>query len=161
MRDNGPTITVTRGSKKKAPDRPSSEDRSRSSSGDVGLPGPGTLVSGVVRGVRTAWWARLGMFAVARDAGARIFDALVEEGKSWEQDRRERTESTARQVRAMTEEHGALRAAEERVREEVNDTLQRIGVPHRDDLEALHEQVDALNEKVERLSQVVEETRDA
>lgn len=161
MSNEEPTITVTRGSKKEAPERSSSssEDRSRSSSG-LGLPGPGTLVSGVVRGVRNVWWAGLGVFAVAQNAGSQVFDALVEEGKSWEQKRRERTEATARQVRQLTKEEGTVEAVERRVSKEVNNILQRVGVPRRSDLDELRDQVDALSEKIERLSQSVEEAKE-
>lgn len=151
MSDKGPTITVTRGSKENAP-----EDQSRSSSG-FGLPGLGTLVSGLVRGARNAWWAGLGVLAVAETVGSQVFDALVEEGKSWEQQRRERTEARFRQVQELAGDGETVEAVEERVREEVDTVLRRIGVPRRGDLEELHEQVDALRETIERLSESVEE----
>lgn len=157
MSDEGPTITVTRGTKKDAPERTSSADQSRPSSGGSGLPGPGTLVSGVVRGARAAWWAGLGMFAVARDAGANIFGALVEEGKSWEQARREEAKERVRQLRRLANERGTVEGVEKRVREEVDRVLQRIGVPRRSEVEGLRDQIDALGEKIDRLAKAVSE----
>lgn len=161
MSNDTPTITVTRGkrSERSQKKKSTSAAQSQSSSG-LGLPGSGALVSGLVRSVRSAWWAGLGMLAVARDAGSKIFDALVEEGKSWEQARREQAKERVRQLRRLANEGGAVEDVEERVREDVHGVLQRIGVPHRDDLEELHEQIDALGEKIEHLSQAVEETRD-
>lgn len=158
MSDDGPTINVTRGSNRERRERAeSSGGRSRSSSG-FGLPGPGALVSGAIRGVRNAWWAGLGILAVAREAGSKVFDALVEEGKSWEQAQRERREATVQQVQQLGDGEATVEAVEERVREEVNNVLQRVGVPHRDDVDELREQIDALTERIERLAQSIEET---
>jgi poly(hydroxyalkanoate) granule-associated protein len=155
MSDNEPTITVTRGKRKERSERKQSAARARSSG--WGLPGPGALVSGVVRGVRSAWWAGLGVFSVARDAGAQVFDAFVEEGKSWEQEERRRREATAQQVQRLANEEATVEAIEERVREEVNDVLHHAGVPHRDEVEELRTQIDTLGEKIEQLQNAVSE----
>lgn len=159
MSDDSPTITVTRGTKDRSRHRRtrSSQAASSASSG-WGLPGPGDVVSGLVRGTRAAWWAGLGLLDVAQSAGAQVFDALVEEGKSWEQAQRERREQRARQVRRATQEPDAMQAAEERVQEEVNAALQRIGVPSRDDVDALKDQVEALSDRVDRLTDAVRRT---
>lgn len=156
MSDDGPTINVTRGSNRERRERTeSSGGPSRSASG-LGLPGPGALVSGAIRGVRNAWWAGLGAFAVARDAGSQVFDALVAEGKSWEQARRERTEARAQEVQRLTDEEATVEAIEDRMRAEVNDVLQRVGVPNRDEVDDLRAQIDALSERVAQLRQIVE-----
>lgn len=112
---------------------------------------------GVVRGVRSAWWAGLGVFSVAREAGAQVFDAFVEEGKSWEQEERRRREATAQQVQRLANEEATVEAIEERVREEVNDVLHHAGVPHRDEVEDLRTQIEALGEKIEQLQNAVSE----
>ena len=159
MSDDGPTITVTRGTKDRSRRRRSRSSRAASSaSSGWGLPGPGDVVSGLIRGTRAAWWAGLGLLDVAQSAGAQVFDALVEEGKSWEQAQRERREQRARQVRRATRESDAIQAAEERVQEEVNAALQRIGVPSRDDVDALKDQVEALSDRVDRLTDAVRRT---
>ena len=159
MSDDGPTITVTRGTKDRSRRRRSRSSRAASSaSSGWGLPGPGDVVSGLIRGTRAAWWAGLGLLDVAQSVGAQVFDALVEEGKSWEQAQRERREQRARQVRRATRESDAIQAAEERVQEEVNAALQRIGVPSRDDVDALKDQIEALNDRVDRLTDAVRHT---
>jgi len=156
MSDDGPKITVTRGTRSKR-SRQTNASSARSRSSGWGLPGPGAVVSGVVRGVRTMWWAGLGAVATARDAGAQVFDALVEEGKSWEQTERERRERRARQVRTLVEESDALQEAEERIQDGVDAALRRVGVPSRDEMEDLRDQIDALSARVEDLARAAEE----
>ena len=83
------------------------------------------------------------------------------EGKSWEEQRRKQQQQTAEQVKNITEEGAqAVEAVEERVRNEVNDALRRIGVPHRDDIDELRHQVDALSEKMDRLTDAIAEQQD-
>lgn len=158
MSDDGPTITVTRGTKDRSRRRSRSSRAASSASSGWGLPGPGDVVSGLVRGTRAAWWAGLGLLDVAQSAGAQVFDALVEEGKSWEQAQRERREQRARQVQQATRESDAIRAAEERVQVEVNAALQRIGVPSREEVDALSDQIEALSDRVDRLTDAVRRT---
>ena len=159
MSDNGPKITVTRGQRTER-SRPTNSSSAHSRPSGWGLPGPGAVVSGVVRGVRTMWWAGLGAVATARDAGAQVFNALVEEGKSWEQTERRRREERARQVRTLTDESDALQVAEERIRDGVNAALQRVGVPSRDEVKGLRDEIDALGDRVESLARSVEERTD-
>ena len=157
MSDNGPTITVTRGSRPERADPKPSASSARSRSSGWGLPGPGAVVSSLVRGARAAWWAGLGVVGAVQDAGTQVFDALVEEGRSWERARRERTEAMARRVQRMTDEPKVVQAVEERVQADVNDILRRVGVPSRDDLEELRERVDALGARIEALARSIEE----
>jgi len=160
MSDNGPTITVTRGERTERSRPKPSASSARSRSSGWGLPGPGDVVAGVVHGVRTMWWAGLGAVAAARDTGTQVFDALVEEGKSWEQAERRRREETARRVRKMTDDRDAVRATEERIQREVSRVLQRVGVPSRDEVEALREDIEELADRVGQLARTVED-RDA
>ena len=156
MSDSGPQITVTRGERtKRSRQTQSSSPRSRASG--WGLSGPSAVIGGMLRGIRAAWWAGLGTVALARDAGAQAFDALVEEGRSWEQAERERRAQTARRVRALTEESDAVRRVEERIQQEVVDMLQRAGVPSRDEVQGLRDEIEALADRIERLARSVEE----
>jgi len=120
------------------------------------------LAAWAVQGVRNVWLASLGVFAVAQEAGAQVFDALVEEGKSWEQARREQTDTRQRQVKTLVEQGAeTVEAVEKRVRTEVDDALRQVGVPRRSDLDALRGRVNDLAQKLDHLSQVVEvEPRD-
>lgn len=159
MSNDEPTITVTRGPRSKQSKRKRSSSTARSQSSGLSLPGPGAVISGAVRGVRNAWWAGLGVLAMAEKAGSQVFEALVEEGKSWEQARRERTRTRSQQVQRLAEETEAVDMMEERVREEIGALLQQAGLPRRDHLEALRDRVDALSQKIEHLAQSVEDAR--
>mgnify|MGYP000577201075 CR=1 FL=1 len=152
--NDSPKINVTRGKR---------SDRTETSSRTTGsaLPGPMEVASGLARRAQNLWWAGLGALSVAEEAGTQVFDALVEEGKSWEQARRERTQETAEQVEAITQEGTrAVEAVEARVRDEVHEALRRVGVPHRDDVDELRDQVDALSTKLDRLAAAIDERTD-
>lgn len=149
MSERKPTVTVTRGAKKAV--------RGEREGDEMQLPGVWDLASGMVRGVRNAWLAGLGILSVAQDASTQVFNALVEEGRSWEQRQAKRRDATARRVRTLREEGSrTVDAMEARMREEVGDALQRIGVPRRADIDELRAEVDVLVQKVERLSRSVE-----
>jgi poly(hydroxyalkanoate) granule-associated protein len=150
--DQKPKINVTRGKKKRK------KKSSRKNTSGTDLPGAVEVASGLARRARNMWLAGLGALSVAEEAGTQVFNALVEEGKSWEQERRKQTEQTAKQVQTLTEEGAdAIEAVEERVRDEVNDVLHRMGVPRRDDIDELRDQVNALAEKMDRLADAVSE----
>lgn len=149
-----PTINVTRGRNK---ERGRSAREATPSAGGPDLMG---LAARVVQGARSVWLAGLGVLAVAQETGAQVFDALVDEGKSWEQARREQTETRRRQVQTLADEGAkAVEAAEERVRDEFDQALRRVGVPRRKDLDDLRGRVNDLAQKLDRLSKIVETER--
>jgi poly(hydroxyalkanoate) granule-associated protein len=155
MSDGTPKINVTRGKRK------DKEQKNTSSQAGSDLPGAMEVASGLAESARNMWLAGLGALSVAENASAKVFNALVEEGKSWEEQRRKQQQQTARQVQSLTEEGSrAVEAVETRVREEVNDALRRIGVPHRDDIDELRHQVDALSDKMERIADAIAEQQD-
>lgn len=155
MSEQSPQIRVTRGSKPQRRRRSPSTGRR---SFDVDASGPLGLVSGVIRGARTAWWVGLGVLSVAQDVGTKAFDALVEKGKTWKETQRERLDDRVHQLQEITRrERGLAGDVEQRIRSEVRAILRGIDVPHRDDFEELHAQVDRLREEVGRLAQTVEE----
>jgi poly(hydroxyalkanoate) granule-associated protein len=154
--NDSPKINVTRG---KRSDR--TETSSRATASGSSLPGPIEVAAGLARQAQNLWWAGLGALSVAEEAGTQVFDALVEEGKSWEQARRERTQETAEQVEAITQEGTrAVEAVEARVRDEVRETLRRVGVPHRDDVDELRDRIEALSTKLDRLAAAIDERTD-
>ena len=155
--DKSPKINVTRGKKKR-----SKKKSSKKKSAGSDLPGAMEMASGLARRARNMWLAGLGALSVAEEAGTQVFNALVEEGKSWEQERRKQTERTAQQVQNLTEEGTqAIEAVEERVRTEVNDALKQIGVPRRDDVQELRDQVDALSKKMDALADAISEKQES
>jgi len=65
-------------------------------------------------------------------------------------------------VQNLTEEGTqAIEAVEERVRTEVNDALKQIGVPRRDDVQELRDQVDALSKKMDALADAISEKQES
>jgi poly(hydroxyalkanoate) granule-associated protein len=149
-----PTINVTRGRNK---ERGKSAREATPNADGPDLMG---LAAQVVQGARSMWLAGLGVLAVAQETGAQVFDALVDEGKSWEQARREQTETRRRQVKTLADEGAkAVEAVEERVRDEVDEALRRVGVPRRKDLDDLRGRVNDLAQKLDRLSKAVETER--
>jgi len=155
MSDDGPKINVTRGK------RQDKEKKNEQAPSGSGAPGAMEVATGRAQRAREMWLAGLGALSLAEEAGTQVFNALVEEGKSWEEQRRKQQQQTAEQVKTLQEEGTrAVEAVEERVRDEVNDALRRIGVPHRDDIDELRHQVDALSEKMERLTDAIAEQQD-
>lgn len=119
------------------------------------------LASRAVQGARSVWLAGLGVLSVAQETGAQVFDALVEEGKSWEQERREQTRTRARQVQTLADEGAqAVEAIEKRARAGIDGALRRVGVPRRQDLNELRGRVNALAEQLDRLADAVEKKQD-
>src|SRR6056297_3345088 len=115
--NDSPKINVTRGNR---------SDRKKRASGTAAsgpsVPGPMEVASGLARSVQNLWWAGLGALSVAEEAGTKVFDALVEEGKSWERAQREQTKQTAERVEALADEGAqAVEAVEAQVRDEVNE----------------------------------------
>jgi poly(hydroxyalkanoate) granule-associated protein len=161
MSDNKPTINVTRGSRGKKNGRSKKKRRSASSSSGS-LPSAMDVAQSVAETTRRFWLAGLGAISMAEETGTNVFNALVEEGKSWEQARRERTEAATKQLRRIASEGAETAGAiEERVRDEIDGALERVGVPNRDDIDDLRGQVDDLGRKVDRLAEMLREEREA
>jgi poly(hydroxyalkanoate) granule-associated protein len=120
------------------------------------------VAQSVAETTRRFWLAGLGAISMAEETGTNVFNALVEEGKSWEQARRERTEAATKQLRRIASEGAETAVAiEERVRDEIDGALERVGVPNRDDIDDLRGQVDDLGRKVDRLAEMLREEREA
>lgn len=155
-----PNINVTRGGR--APRRTAASDRAARRSSGGWTAGLGALPTGLARGARDVWLAGLGALAVVEDQGTKLFRVLVEEGKQWERERREETETTLKQVVAETDRAAtaATEAIDEqvvrRMRDSVDAALERAGMPTRAALDNLHGQVDALVQKADRLAEQLE-----
>jgi poly(hydroxyalkanoate) granule-associated protein len=107
------------------------------------------------------WLAGVGAFGRAQAEGAKLFEALVKEGLSFEQTARKFAGGRADAVRDAVENRVGVareRAADtwdklEKVFEDrVQRALTRLGVPGRDDLNALIDRVDALNAELRRVN---------
>jgi len=148
MSDSKPTINITRGRKESPP--PS--DPPPAAGPDV--------VSGLASGVRNVWLAGLGALSMAEELGTKTFDALVREGKSWESEQgmgssaAGESSSAMKQLREGSAE--AVASLERRIRSEVSDMVTQMGIPRRQDVDALREEVSELSEKVDRLTETLD-----
>ena len=116
------------------------------------------VATAAANGVRNAWLAGLGALSYAESVGTQVFDSLVEEGKTWERSRRETQEAVKRKVDELRSGgEDVAKAAEEKVRSEVDSAISRIGVPTQSEMETLRSQVDDLNTKIERLTRALQE----
>jgi len=103
------------------------------------------------------WMAGLGAFARAQDQGSKLFDALIREGQTIESRTRHFASGKADGVRDKVENtvsNVKERAADtwdrlEKVFEDrVSRSLTRLGVPGREEMQALIDRVEALNRNV-------------
>lgn len=154
MSDTTPSINITRGKK--------SEDELSSSTDASTMPDALSMASGLAEGARTIWLAGLGAVSMAEELGAKTFETLVSEGKSWEAENAQSTPTDAEDggVSAMDQlrKGGAQAVAsiERRVREEVSDMMTQMGVPRRQDVDALRNEVRQLSDKVDQLAETLD-----
>lgn len=150
-----PSINITRGKKK--PSRSQNASAPKKETSGRWLP------FSLGESAREAWLAGLGALSLVEDQGAKLYRALVQEGKNWEKTRREETEAALKEAETHTEE--TLEAAQEtvdeqvvrRVRVGVDAALDRAGVPTRAAMDDLRQQVNELAKKTDRLAAQLEE----
>jgi poly(hydroxyalkanoate) granule-associated protein len=120
---------------------------------DKAADGQDSIVEAVSASAQQIWQAGLGAFAAAREDGGKLFEALVHDGEPLHQLTRELgrnklpdvagkagqlAEDVARQANASWDR------IEQYLENRVAETLHRIGVPSRDDVEMLRREVAAL-----------------
>ncbi|HLF56510.1 MAG TPA: phasin family protein [Thermoanaerobaculia bacterium] len=112
------------------------------------------------------WLAGLGAFALAEEEGGKLFQTLVHKGKEFEHVGREQFEKAREQVEKLAETaRERLESATGDVRERAGDTwqrvehrwdertartLQRLGVPSRDEIARLTKRIEHLTALVEK-----------
>lgn len=117
---------------------------------------------------RQIWLAGLGAFARAQEEGGRFFETLVQEGQVVDarmkktadekvEQFRDETEAVKGQVGEIREKAaGAWNKLEEVFQRRVARALRRLGVPSRDDIQALFEQVELLSRNIQELTEAAE-----
>jgi poly(hydroxyalkanoate) granule-associated protein len=158
---NKPSINITRGKKNSPRPNKPSQTTPNDSSGWFGLP------TDLTSGARDVWLAGLGALSVVEDQGAKLFRALVQEGKSWEKTQRD---EASKALKAAEEEGEQVAEATKealdeqvvrRVREGVDSALSQAGIPTRSSIDALRAQVDDLAQKADRLAAQLDESDEA
>lgn len=118
------------------------------------------LPKSIMDSAQQIWLAGMGAFGRAQEEGSKLFEALVKEGSGLEAKTRKLAGGKVDAVRDAVENRvGAVkeRAADtwdrlEKVFEDrVQRALTRLGVPGRDDLQALIARVDELNAELRKL----------
>ena len=95
---------------------------------------------------RNAYLAGLGVYATAEEETKGFFDRLVEKGEKYEDEKGSFTQRAADQVRKTGQK------VEDRVESTVSETLNRVGVPSRDEIRTLIERVEKLTQKVDEIN---------
>jgi poly(hydroxyalkanoate) granule-associated protein len=106
------------------------------------------------------WMAGLGAFSRAQEEGTKLFEALVKEGLSLEQktrrfatgkvdEARDAVETTVQTVRERA--HDTWDRLEKVFEDRVARALSKLGVPGRDEMQALLDRVDELNRAMRKL----------
>lgn len=137
--DKKPQINITRGKRTK---RASKKQAASSKAEPEGWSVP-TGLGGLAREV---WLAGLGTLSVVEEEGEKLFGVLVEEGKRWEQQRRDEAAAVLRA--AQDAPKAARKTLDEqvvrRVQERTDAALERAGLPTKEALDRLKQQVDEL-----------------
>lgn len=97
---------------------------------------------------RNLYFAGLGVAVLGGDRAAKVFDGLVEKGRSL---REQRETAAADKTGLKTRLTGLGKAAGERVQNGINGTLNRFGIPNREEIRGLTRSVEQLTEKVAAL----------
>lgn len=115
---------------------------------------------------RQIWLAGLGAFARAQDEGGRFFETLVQEGQAVDAQMKktagEKIEPgeveimKGKVVEIRERATGAWNKLEEVFQARVARALHRLGVPSRDDIQQLFQQIDLLSQNIQELTQAAE-----
>ncbi|WP_353234902.1 phasin family protein [Diaphorobacter ruginosibacter] len=106
------------------------------------------------------WLAGLGAFSKAQQQGSKAFNALVQDGvalqKQAQSMAQEQFQQASEQISQLASKMNARAAEpldklESLFEQRVAKAMQRLGLPTRQEMQALREQVDALTHEVERL----------
>ena len=117
---------------------------------------------------RQVWLAGLGAFARAQQEGGKVFDTLVQEGQAVDAQMKkaasEKTQQIKEGIEAVKDKVDEIRdqaaggwnKLEEVFQTRVARALSRLGVPTRDDIQQLLQQVELLTQNIQELSQAAE-----
>lgn len=118
---------------------------------------------------REIWLAGLGALSRLEEEGDKVFRNLVERGEDYEKKRRQQIEDAAsnlqKQQESLTEGvtrriDDATKSVEKAVSDTFSGTLNRIGVPTRDEVQGLSKKVGDLSSKLDALSAMLDAQRE-
>ena len=115
------------------------------------------LASNMKDYARQIWLAGLGAFAKAEQEGGKFFETLVKRGEEVEAQLRKAAEDKVENIKSKAEEardkaNDTWNKLEQVFQKRVARALTRLGVPTRDDVQALAGQVEILQQNIEELA---------
>jgi len=102
--------------------------------------------------VHRIWLAGLGALSAAEEEGGKIFSRLVERGRDVESKGKVEVDKVKAEVDKMkTKAESTFETWGDKFDEKLTATLNRLGVPTRDEIRNLTQKVEELNAKIEQL----------
>lgn len=113
---------------------------------------------------RQIWLAGLGAYSKISNDGSKLFETLVKDGEKAEKaaktnvdEKVDEVKSTAKSAKSRVGDvkervMGKWDELEEAFDKRLNSAISRLGVPSRNEVKALHQQVDTLTKQIERLT---------
>lgn len=118
-------------------------------------------VGGIEKYSRKIWLAGLGIYSKIDQDGPKLFDSLVKDGEKAEKQAKKTAEDVAETAKSSTTLRvsgvkdralGKWSELEEAFDKRLNSAISRLGVPSRNEIKALHQQVDSLTKQIEKLT---------
>ncbi|BBH43921.1 phasin family protein [Pseudomonas sp. KU43P] len=118
-------------------------------------------IGGIEKYSRKIWLAGLGIYSKVDQDGPKLFDSLVKDGEKAEKQAKKTAEDVAESAKSSTTSRvsgvkdralGKWSELEEAFDKRLNSAISRLGVPSRNEIKALHQQVDSLTKQIEKLT---------
>lgn len=118
-------------------------------------------IGGIEKYSRKIWLAGLGIYSKVDQDGPKLFDSLVKDGEKAEKQAKKTAEDVAENAKSSTTSRvsgvkdralGKWSELEEAFDKRLNSAISRLGVPSRNEIKALHQQVDSLTKQIEKLT---------
>lgn len=106
----------------------------------------------VVQSAQKIWLAGIGALATAEEEGSKLFNSLVKKGEGYEaQGKRRVGDVRARVEQIVGQAEGSIEKMGDAFDEKVAETINRLGVPSRNEIAQLTKSVEELTVKVDSL----------
>jgi poly(hydroxyalkanoate) granule-associated protein len=120
-----------------------------------------TTLQSVRQSANQIWLAGLGAFSMAQEESGKVFEGLVKQGESLDKQIQSARTEAVKSVRGSVESNvksvrtratNSIDKVESVFEKRVADTLARLGIPSRQDVEALSKRIDALHKDIKALN---------
>lgn len=108
------------------------------------------LTHAVLDSTRSIWLAGLGAFAKAQQEGGKVFESLVKSGEEVEARTRKATDEAFVGLKGRA--RGTWDRLEQAFEDRVSQSLERLGVPSKKEIDALSKRVSELSSAVNKLA---------